>query len=52
MGKKYEVCSNCSEKHCCRGLCKEMNKFLIDKEGDNNYSVYWKESKGRKRDFN
>lgn len=31
MDKIYEVCNHCSEKHCCRGLCKEMNEFLIKK---------------------
>lgn len=32
MDKIYEVCNNCTEKHCCRGLCKEMNEFLINKK--------------------
>lgn len=36
MEKKYEVCRYCSEKHCCRGLCKEMNEFLVkNKEKEN-----------------
>lgn len=34
MEKVHEVCNHCSEKHCCRGLCKEMNEFLINKKKD------------------
>lgn len=35
MEKKNEVCRYCSEKHCCRGLCKEMNDYLVNKEKKN-----------------
>lgn len=31
MDKAYEVCNNCTEKHCCRGTCKEMNDYLVNK---------------------
>ena len=27
-----EVCQYCTECHCCRGICKEMNNFLINKK--------------------
>lgn len=27
----YEICNKCTEKHCCRGLCKEMNDYLVNK---------------------
>lgn len=36
MEKVNEVCRHCSEKHCCRGLCKEMNDYLIKKRGKQN----------------
>ena len=36
MEKVNEVCRYCSEKHCCRGLCKEMNDYLIKKRGKQN----------------
>lgn len=34
MGYKTEreVCQYCTERHCCRGICKEMNDFLINKK--------------------
>jgi hypothetical protein len=28
MERDYRICKYCSEKHCCRGLCKEMNEYL------------------------
>lgn len=31
MDKIHEVCNNCTEKHCCRGICKEMNDYLVAK---------------------
>lgn len=31
MNKAYSVCENCVDKYCCRGLCKEMNEYLIDR---------------------
>lgn len=34
MEKITKVCRYCSEKHCCRGLCKEMNEYLV-KENEN-----------------
>lgn len=34
MEKKNEVCKYCSEKRCCRGFCKEMIEFLINKKKD------------------
>lgn len=34
MEKNYQVCKYCSEKHCCRGLCKEMNEYLMNKRRD------------------
>jgi hypothetical protein len=37
MEKNYRICKYCSEKHCCRGLCKEMNEFLI--KSTNNRTV-------------
>ena len=32
MEKNYQVCRYCSEKHCCKGLCREMNDYLISKK--------------------
>ena len=29
MEKIRTVCRYCSEKHCCRGLCREMNDYLL-----------------------
>lgn len=29
---KEKICENCSEKYCCRGLCREMNDYLINKK--------------------
>ena len=29
MDKVHEICDNCGDKHCCRGLCKELNDYLI-----------------------
>lgn len=31
MDKIYEVCYNCGDKHCCHGLCKELNDYLVSK---------------------
>lgn len=31
MEKVYTICNHCSEKHCCRGLCKEMNDYLVER---------------------
>ena len=28
----YQICNKCTEKHCCRGLCKEMNDYLVDEK--------------------
>lgn len=38
MDKVHEVCSNCTEKHCCRGLCKEMNDYLVRKRNKSSKS--------------
>ena len=35
MNKIQEVCGICTEKHCCRGLCREMNNYLINKQKEN-----------------
>ena len=32
MDKLYEVCYNCGDKHCCHGLCRELNDYLVAKE--------------------
>ena len=29
---KERVCRNCGDRFCCRGLCKEMNEFLINRK--------------------
>lgn len=29
---KALICINCGDKFCCRGLCKEMNNYLINKK--------------------
>ena len=35
MNKIQEICGICTEKHFCRGLCKEMNNYLINKQKEN-----------------
>lgn len=30
--EKTEICILCTEKYCCRGICREMNNFLINKK--------------------
>lgn len=32
MEKVYSVCNRCGDRHCCRGICKEMNEYLIKKK--------------------
>lgn len=34
MEKIYEVCKLCVDRYCCRGLCREMNDYLV-KEREN-----------------
>ena len=29
--KIHEICDNCGDKHCCHGLCKEINDYLVEK---------------------
>lgn len=31
MEKIYSVCNRCVDKYCCRGVCKEMNDYLVKK---------------------
>lgn len=31
MEKVHTICSNCADKYCCRGICKEMNDYLVKK---------------------
>ena len=34
MSEIREICTNCGDKYCCRGLCREMNDYLVSrKEG-------------------
>lgn len=44
MEKIYKVCDKCGDKHCCRGLCKEMNDYLVNK----NKKSFIKDSKSSK----
>ena len=39
MEKKETVCRYCTEKHCCRGLCKEMNDYLVKQNEMNKKKV-------------
>lgn len=32
---KKEICKNCGDKYCCRGLCREMNELLIQERKQN-----------------
>lgn len=32
MEKIYSVCNRCGEKYCCRGICKEMNDYLVNQK--------------------
>lgn len=34
MDKVYSICVRCGDRHCCRGLCKEMNDYLVKKKED------------------
>lgn len=36
MEKIFKVCDRCGDKHCCRGLCKEMNNYLVKKREKEN----------------
>lgn len=27
--QKSEICSNCGDRNCCRGLCKDLNDYLV-----------------------
>lgn len=33
--RKKKICANCGDKYCCRGLCKEMNDYLIKGKQEN-----------------
>ena len=33
---KSEICINCGDRNCCRGLCKEMNEYLIKQQKEEN----------------
>ena len=42
MDKNIKICYNCGEKHCCHGICKEMNDYLVEKnkiDGKNNIKI-------------
>ena len=32
MSETREICSNCGDKYCCRGLCRELNNHLINRK--------------------
>lgn len=32
MSETREICSNCGDKYCCRGLCRELNDYLINRK--------------------
>ena len=31
MDRIYGICTNCGDKYCCRGICKEMNDYLVER---------------------
>lgn len=35
MSEKREICINCGDRYCCRGLCREMNELLIQERKQN-----------------
>lgn len=35
MEKVYQICNRCGDRHCCRGLCKEMNDYFVNKNKKN-----------------
>ena len=39
-----EVCERCVDRHCCKGLCKEMNAYLAKKKREKRRTKH-----GRKR---
>lgn len=36
MDKVHQVCYNCGDKHCCRGLCEKINNYLVGKRNKSN----------------
>lgn len=36
MEKVYQICNRCGDRHCCRGLCKEMNDYIVKKKNKRN----------------
>lgn len=30
--KVYSVCHKCGDRYCCRGTCRELNDYLVEKE--------------------
>lgn len=48
MDKVYSVCNNCVDRHCCRGLCKEMNDYLVKKREDDYNESFKLDSKSGK----
>ena len=32
MSEIREICVNCGDKYCCRGLCREMNDYLVSRK--------------------
>ena len=38
------LCERCGDRHCCKGLCKEMNAYLVKKKREKRRTKH-----GRKR---
>ena len=36
MEKVYQICNRCGDRHCCRGLCKEMYEHINKKNNKRN----------------
>jgi len=37
---KNIICLHCTEKYCCRGICKELNQHLVNKKIQNTNISY------------
>ena len=39
-----DICNRCGDRHCCMGLCREMNAYLVKKKREKRRTRH-----GRKR---
>lgn len=39
MEKVHKICGNCTEKNFCRGMCRELNNYLVNKQKQNKDTI-------------